>query len=248
MTSLRYVAFKIIIKIVVTMPRCKPKRQTTYLQRYSALSALGVHTIGKVQHIWTLCVLHLKLAEQLFAFCLLLDLVDDFIMLMMMLLHHCIKCVQFFNLLDNLLMDITPDQVIPHLVPANHHCTFDLLHPGWCYQFTRFRVLQLQELYHLLEFPALFALSNRGHYGSSEEAFITTVTKLATGHSNVMLADNFGFSRDGMVLWLCESIWHQSTNCPLPKWDNWVPLWSHFRTQEQYHCPEHVVCFCIRRM
>jgi len=46
------------------MPHRKPKRKTTYLQRYNALSALEVHTIGKVQHIWTLCILHLKLAEQ----------------------------------------------------------------------------------------------------------------------------------------------------------------------------------------
>jgi hypothetical protein len=55
------------MKIVVTMPHHKPKRQPTYLQRYNALSALEVHTIGKVQHICTLCVFHLKLAEQLFA-------------------------------------------------------------------------------------------------------------------------------------------------------------------------------------
>jgi len=60
---------KIVIKTVVTMPRRKPKRQTTYHQRYNALSALEVHTIGKVQHMWTLCALHLKLAEQMFAIC-----------------------------------------------------------------------------------------------------------------------------------------------------------------------------------
>jgi hypothetical protein len=72
------------------MPHRKPKRKTTYLQRYNALSALEVHTIGKVQHIWTLCILHLKLAEQLFAICLLIKLEDedDFVMLMMILLHH----------------------------------------------------------------------------------------------------------------------------------------------------------------
>ena len=92
------------------MPRCKPKRQTTDLQRYNALSTLEVQTIGKVQHIWTLCVLQLKLAEQLFAICLLLELEDDddFVMMMMMLLlHHSLECVNFFSLLDNLLMEIT---------------------------------------------------------------------------------------------------------------------------------------------
>jgi hypothetical protein len=105
----------------------------------------------------------------------------------------------FFSLLDNLLIEITAGDVIPRLAPLNRHRTFDLLHPGWCYQFTRFRVLQLRELYHLLEFPVVFALTNRGHKASSEEAFILTITKIATGHSNVALADIFGFSGDGIV-------------------------------------------------
>ena len=64
---------KIVIKTVVIMPRRKPKRQTTYQQRYNALSALEVHTIGKVQHIWTLCVLHLKMIEQLIVVCLVME-------------------------------------------------------------------------------------------------------------------------------------------------------------------------------
>ena len=80
------------------MPRRKPKRQTTYQQRYNALSELEVHTIGKVQHIWTLCALHLKLAEQMFAICFLLELDadDDFVMMIMLLLHHSLECVNFF--------------------------------------------------------------------------------------------------------------------------------------------------------
>ena len=56
------------------MPRRKPKRNTTYRQRYNALSALEVHTIGKIQHLWTLCTFQLKVAEQLFAFCVMLEL------------------------------------------------------------------------------------------------------------------------------------------------------------------------------
>jgi len=66
------------------------------------------------------------------------------------------------------------------LVPANHHRTFDLLHTGWCYQFTLFRVLQIRELYHLLEFPVVFALTDRGHKASSKEAFILTITQQVT--------------------------------------------------------------------
>jgi hypothetical protein len=51
----------------------------------------------------------------------------------------------------------------------------------------------------LLEFPVVFVLMDRCHKASSEEAFILTITKVATGHSNVALADLFGFSGDGMV-------------------------------------------------
>jgi hypothetical protein len=52
----------------------------------------------KVQHMWTLCVLHLKLAEQLFAICLLLKQEEDadFMMMLMLLLHHFMECVNFF--------------------------------------------------------------------------------------------------------------------------------------------------------
>ncbi len=124
---------------------------------------------------------------------------EDFLFMMMVYMHHCIQCVEIFETLDNLLMEITPAQVIPRLAPVNRNHTFDLLHPGWCYQKTRFLVIQLQELYHLLEFPVVYALTNRSHYVSTEEAFIITLTKLATGDSNVVLADTFGFSGDGMI-------------------------------------------------
>ena len=45
----------------------------------------------------------------------------------------------------------------------------------------------------------MFVLLERRHYASLKEAFIITLTKLATGDSNVVLADCFGFSGDGMV-------------------------------------------------
>lgn len=76
------------------MPHCKPRRNTTYHQRYCTLSSLDVHTIGKVQHIWTLCILQLKLAEQLVAFSLMLKLDnnEDFLMMMMkMFMHHFVR-------------------------------------------------------------------------------------------------------------------------------------------------------------
>jgi hypothetical protein len=45
----------------------------------------------------------------------------------------------------------------------------------------------------------MFVLSERRHYAYLEEAFIITLTKLATGDSKVMLADCFGFSGNGMI-------------------------------------------------
>jgi hypothetical protein len=145
--------------------------------------------------------MQLKVAEHMFMLCIMLELDhdEDFMMIMLMHVHHCFHIVEFLSSLDNLLMEISPDQVIPCLVPANRNRTFDLLHPGWCYEKTRFRVAQLRELYHLLEFPVMFVLSDKRHYASSEEAFILTLTKVATGASNVELADCFGFSGDGMV-------------------------------------------------
>jgi hypothetical protein len=68
------------------MPRCKAKRNTTYRHRHNALSALEVHTVGKIQHLWTLCVMLLKVAEQLFAFSVMLELDDDEELLMMMMM------------------------------------------------------------------------------------------------------------------------------------------------------------------
>ncbi len=86
----------------------------------------------------------------------------------------------------------------------------------------------------MLEFPAVFALTNRGHYASSEEAFIVTLTKLATGDSNMELADSFVFSGgDWMVsliyrFMICildnkaRGLLHDGAGC-LPHWAHLFP-------------------------
>jgi hypothetical protein len=91
--------------------------------------------------------MQMKVAEQLFMLSIILELDDheEFKMLMMMHVHHCMCIIEFFSALNNLLMEITPDQVIPHLVPTNRNQTFDLL----------------RELHHLLEFPMMFVLLER---------------------------------------------------------------------------------------
>ncbi len=96
-------------------------------------------------------------------------------------------------------MENTPVQVIPCLVPANRHPTFDFA-ASWL-------VLSKHSFLSHTAIGAIpfagvscgVSLTNRGHYASSEEVFTVTLTKLGTGHSNVVFADIFGLSGDGMV-------------------------------------------------
>jgi hypothetical protein len=69
------------------MPCCKPKRNTTYRHWYQTLSALEVHTVGKIQHLLTLCTLQLKVAEQLFMLSIMLEFDDNKDFIMMITLH-----------------------------------------------------------------------------------------------------------------------------------------------------------------
>ncbi len=85
------------------MPRQKAIRNTTYRHRYNALSALEVHTIGKIQHLWTLWAMQLKVAEWLFAFSVVLELDDNeeflMMMMMMMMMFKIYTHVAFFLML-----------------------------------------------------------------------------------------------------------------------------------------------------
>jgi hypothetical protein len=56
---------------------CNPKRITTYRNRYTSLSALEVHTVGKIQHLLTLCTQKMKVAEQLFMLSIMLEFDDN---------------------------------------------------------------------------------------------------------------------------------------------------------------------------
>ncbi len=118
---------------------------------------------------------------------------DNDIFLLLYRHHLSILCQNlFFFTLDSEFMNIEPDQVIPHFAPANRNHTFDLLEDGWCYHHTCFTLIQLRELYLCLQLPLTFTISTVGHKASSEEAFIITVTKLATGRTNTSLMEVFG--------------------------------------------------------
>jgi hypothetical protein len=93
-------------------------------------------------------------------------------------------------------MNIEPENRILRLLPANLNRTFDLLNDGWCYHHTRFNISQLRELYLRLDLPVSLTISTRGHKASSEEAFIITLTKLATGSTSTSLVEVFGATTD----------------------------------------------------
>jgi hypothetical protein len=119
---------------------------------------------------------------------------DDDDMLLLLYRRHLsiVHNNNFFFILDSMFMNIEPEDRIPRLLPANLNRTFDLLNDEWCYHHTRFNVSQLREQYLHLDLPVSLNISTRGHKASSEEAFIITLTKLATGRTNTGLVEIFG--------------------------------------------------------
>ncbi len=74
----------------------------------------------------------------------------------------------------------------------NRNRTQNLLSDSWAYANTHFNLAQLSELYFHQQLPATFIISQRGHKASSEEVFIITLTKIASGKTNVDLTELFG--------------------------------------------------------
>jgi hypothetical protein len=125
---------------------------------------------------------------------------DDNDDLFLLLYHHHFSILSnnlFFFTLDSEFINIKPDQVIPWFAPANCNHMFDLLEDSWCYHHTHFT--QLHELYGYLQLPATSTISTIGHLASSEEAFIITATKLATGRTNTRLMEVFSIITDSFI-------------------------------------------------
>jgi hypothetical protein len=182
------------------MPRQKSKRATTYLQRPNALSSLDIFTMMSYQRFQALCAISLSRSRRMLMLSMILQ-EDDDDLLLHLYRHHLfmLRNNNFFFLLDSMFMNIEPEDMIPRLLPANLNRTFDLLDNGWCYHHTRFTVSQLRELYHRLNLPVTLVISTRGHKASSEEAFIITLTKLATGSINTSLVEVFGATMDTFI-------------------------------------------------
>ncbi len=113
---------------------------------------------------------------------------DDTIFLMC-LLHYQSKTrmVRVVLTIKFFYMTIFPEQRVPCPLCAPINRTFALLDPSWCYRYTRFTNHQLQLLYELLNPPSRFVIREGKFHCSSEEAFIITFIKLATGGTNLGL-------------------------------------------------------------
>jgi len=106
--------------------------------------------------------------------------------------------MNFLSTVDSLFMNINEDGIIPRNNVFNRNRTLNLLSDSWAYTNTR-NVAQLSELYFRLQLPATFIISQRGHKASSEEAFIITLTKIASGKTNVDLTELFGATTDTFI-------------------------------------------------
>jgi hypothetical protein len=152
------------------------------------------------QRFQALCAISLVRSHRMLMLSMVLDEDDDDSLLLLYRRHQSIlHNNNFLFVLDSMFMSIEPEDIIPRLLPADLKCTFDLLDNGWCYHHTRFNVVQLRELYHRLNLPVSLAISTKGDKASSEEAFIITITKLATGSSNTSLMEVFGVTTDTFI-------------------------------------------------
>jgi hypothetical protein len=95
-----------------------------------------------------LCVITLIRSCRMQMLSMILDEDDDDLLLLLYCHHQStLHNNDFLFLLDSMFMNIEPEDVIPHLLPANLNRTFNLLDSRWCYHHTCFSVVQLRELY-----------------------------------------------------------------------------------------------------
>jgi hypothetical protein len=114
---------------------------------------------------------------------------DDLFMVLYHCHHSILRDINFLSTVDSLFMNIKEDDIIPRNNVFNRNRTLNILSDSWAYANTRFNSAQLSELYFRLYLPATFIIFQQGHKASSEEAFIITLTKIASGNTNVDLTE-----------------------------------------------------------
>jgi hypothetical protein len=184
------------------MPCRKSKRATTFRQQPNALSALDVFTMRAFQHQWALSAVNSTNSRMMLLQSMDLEVEGEDDDLFMVLYHHhhsILKDMNFLSTVDSLFMNINEDDIIPRNNVFNRNRTLNLLRDSWAYANTCFNVAQLSELYFRLQLPATFIISQRGHKASSEEAFIITLTKIASSKTNVDLTEVFGATTDTFI-------------------------------------------------
>jgi hypothetical protein len=170
----------------------KPKRNTTYHKRYNALTAADVQAMQYLQASFDFAFVRQRQARNLFLATLAMGChrKRKGRLLFLFTLHNYVRKARLTRILlqvDFSFMTVLPDQEVPRLIPTAVNHTFDSLEEDWCYQHTRFTVDQVCRLHDLLQLPPIFNIRGGRAHCSSEEGFIMTMVKLATGLCNATL-------------------------------------------------------------
>jgi hypothetical protein len=185
------------------MYRRTTKRWTNVNERHNALNASDYQAFEILQAELLYTFVQQHHARQLLLASVALDLhkdEDDTIFSMCLLNYQSKTCmVRVVLTIDFFYMTIFSEQRVPRLLYAPVHRTFASLDPSWCYRYTRFTNHQLQLLHELLNPPPRFIIRGGKCHCSSEEAFIITFVKLATGTTNLGLQDLFGERNDQRI-------------------------------------------------
>ncbi len=103
----------------------KAKEQLpTYHQRPNALSSLDIYTMVYYQCFQALCAISLVRSHRMLMLSMVLDKDDDNSLLLLYRHHQSIlHNNNFLFVLDSMFMNIEPEDIIPHLLPANRNIT-----------------------------------------------------------------------------------------------------------------------------
>ena len=186
------------------MYRRKPKRRTSYDHRYNALTASDVQSLEFLQSSLALAIFRQRQASSLLLTSVGMGLHHNEQgqhIFLLTLLNYVRKArvTKILLFVDHLFMRVFPEQVAPRIFRPVRNRSFDSLHAGLCYQYTRFHPNQLRILYDKINLPPLLIICHGRARCTSEEAFLITIVKLATGLPNTILRDFFGIDNHQRV-------------------------------------------------
>lgn len=115
---------------------------------------------------------------------------DDLFIVLYHRRRSILRDLEFLSTVDALFMNIDEDDIITRSNFFNRSRTLNLLTDSWAYANACFNVAQLTELHFWLQLPATFTISQHVHI---------TITKIATGKTNVELIVMFSVAMDTFI-------------------------------------------------